>query len=80
MSGITRISKVRKEHVCDACGGIINKGDRAFVRSVLLTAYQRYPDIYYYHFKDGITLVEFATFSPNDIRKEICRYIEAKEL
>lgn len=73
MGEVIRISKVRKEHVCDACGCIIKKGDRAFVRSVLLTAYQRFPDVYYYHFKDGITLVDFAAFSNNDIRKEICK-------
>jgi len=72
MSGIWKISKVRKRHTCDACNCLIEKDEKAFVQSVYHSAYQRYPNIYYYHFSDNFSLQEIQTWSWNDFRRNIC--------
>jgi len=59
--------------VCEACGVTIKKGEKAFVESVLLTAYQRYPEVYYYHYKEGMSEDEFNKLSLDEIRKMICK-------
>ncbi|WAE39546.1 MAG: hypothetical protein FHOMOCKG_00018 [Methanophagales virus GBV302] len=73
MSRRIRVVKVRKDHVCEACGVTIKKGEKAFVESVLLTAYQRYPEVYYYHYKEGMSEDEFNKLSLDEIRKMICK-------
>ncbi|MCD6148653.1 hypothetical protein J7J18_04730 [bacterium] len=78
MSRWIKIVRVRKEHTCEACGSIIKKGEKAFVERVLLTSYQRYPEVYYYHYRDGVSVEEFNRMSLNEIREKICFMMEVE--
>ncbi len=70
-----KVVRTRKEHRCNACGGVIRSGDLAIVEYIKYTRCQRYPDINYYHYLDGINIEEFKKWSFRDIRNNICSKI-----
>jgi len=82
MSSITpnwyRSVIVRKHHFCNACGGDILKGEKAFVESYKLEM-ARYSTTHYFHADDRNPNM-LRIMSLNQIRKEICvkRYSNAR--
>lgn len=65
-----KVVTVRKPHNCNACGGEILKGERAFVETVW-EAGKSYPTTHYFHADDRLPN-QIGTMSLNEIRKEIC--------
>jgi len=66
-----RVVKVSKSHRCEACGGRIMKGERAFVE-VQKYRLGRYPLCLYYHYSGGVNPKLIVIMTPNEIRKKIC--------
>jgi len=67
-----KVVKTRKDHICEACAGLIKKGDYAFVVIERRHRLQKIPDVYYYHYNEEVTPKELLFMSHNEIRKRIC--------
>jgi hypothetical protein len=62
--------KVRKEHYCSACNGVIGKGEDAWlVIEVSQVLWAKYINVWYYHYDPNINPTKT---SPNDYRKLVC--------
>jgi len=78
MSEIWKVVKTRKNHICSACNCEIRKGEYAYKQSVLYTSFQRYPTVYYYHYSSNFHINSVRTWSWNEFRKHICRFVTEK--
>jgi len=70
---IWKVVKTRKSHICNACGEEIKKGEIALRHSILSSAYQRYPNIYYYHYLPDFDVDSVKSWSVGEFRYYICR-------
>jgi len=68
-----KVVKVKKPHVCEACGREIKKGERAFVKTIW-SLLQRYPRTYYYCYSNKFGRMEAFSLSliHNEYRYHIC--------
>jgi len=66
-----RIIKVRKEHSCEACNGIIKKGSLAYLWQYWLPN-DKYPISVYYHYTGQFTVSELKRMTVDQIRENIC--------
>lgn len=69
-----KVVRVRKEHNCDMCGGVIPKGAKAIL--VLNWGFRgylyKYPIRTYYHYIENLNPYAPLRVSPNRYRELVC--------
>jgi len=68
-----KVVRVRKSHVCEACGREIEIGEKAFVKTIW-SLLQRYPRAYYYCYSSELKEAEAfsLSLSHNEYRYHVC--------
>jgi len=74
-----KIIKPKTNLICDACNGIIKRGEKTVQVKQIYTKYRKWTQSHYYHYRKGIELEEFLYMSNNEIREKICKYKEKED-